>query len=69
MKDTKRKKIIRNAAVCMYCNDLVESFYVHDFVICKCGSIFVDGGLEYLRRGGDIEKIIDLSETEECDEV
>ena len=63
------KKIIRNAAVCMICNDLIESKHIHDFVVCKCGSIFVDGGHEYLRRGGDLQSVIELSEYEEYEEV
>jgi hypothetical protein len=35
---------------------------------CKCGEIFTDGGLEYIRRGGnDLNSIIDMSETTEVD--
>jgi hypothetical protein len=30
--------------------------------MCECGSIFVDGGKDYLRRGGIIENIEDMSE-------
>ena len=29
----------------------------HDRVSCKCGGCFVDGGLDYLRRGGEFEDI------------
>ena len=64
MKDSKRKKITRNAILCMQCDDLIESKHVHDFVQCKCGATFVDGGHEYLRVGGDLEKIIELYEWE-----
>ena len=60
MKDTQRKKIIRNAVVCMDCNDLIVSHFRHDFKYCKCGAIFVDGGNDYLRCGGDLDKIIPL---------
>ncbi len=62
MKDSKRRKITRNALVCMDCDDLIESKYRHDFVSCKCGAIFVDGGHDYLRHGGDWEKMIELYE-------
>ena len=59
-------KLIRNASRCKKCNTIIESKYRHDFVSCKCGSIFVDGGLEYSRSGwpeGDPEEWIeDLSE-------
>ena len=54
--------ITRNAAKCAKCGTVVESKHVHDFVPCECGAIFVDGGTDYLRRGGYLEDIIDLSE-------
>lgn len=59
-------KIKRNAAQCYKCKDIIESKSVHDFVECKCGAIFVDGGHEYLRRGGELIDIVDLSETMEA---
>lgn len=40
---------------------VVESKSVHDFQECKCGN-FTDGGLDYIRRGGKIEDMEDLSE-------
>jgi hypothetical protein len=57
--------IVRNAAKCNKCGDVIESLHRHDFVMCSCESIFVDGGLTYLRRGGDVEDFIDLSIVEE----
>ena len=56
-------KIVRNMARCKLCNTTVESKTVHDFRKCKCGELFVDGGKEYFRRGGDINNIEDLSVT------
>jgi ribosomal protein L37AE/L43A len=53
-------KIIRNSARCKKCGDEIESRHRHDWVQCKCGAIFVDGGKEYLRRGGTFT---DLEET------
>lgn len=44
------KKIVRNMIKCNLFGDIIESKYCHDFVKCKCGSCFVDGGKEYLRR-------------------
>lgn len=57
----KPQKLIKNAAKCLKCNQVVESKYRHDYVACKCGNIAVDGGLSYVRRcsNGDFE---DLSE-------
>ena len=46
-----RRKIIRNAARCNHCGDVIESNYRHDFKKCSCGRIAVDGGHDYLRRG------------------
>ena len=54
--------ITRNAARCRNCDTVVESRSVHDFVSCKCGAIFVDGGLEYLRAGGNPEDFESLAE-------
>lgn len=46
---------------------ILESKHRHDWVHCRCknGGIFVDGGREYLRRGGDLDLIRELSEVEE----
>lgn len=45
------EQILRNSAQCLLCGDEIESKHRHDFVECKCGNIFVDGGQWYLRRG------------------
>lgn len=57
-----QQELTCNKAKCLKCLDIIESKHVHDFVQCSCGSIFVDGGLEYIRRGGDCKFIEDLSE-------
>ncbi|MFA5132531.1 MAG: NADAR family protein [Candidatus Paceibacterota bacterium] len=49
------EKVVRNIAKCKKCGDVIESKYRHDFVQCKCGAIFVDGGHDYYRRGGNLE--------------
>jgi len=36
----------------MKCYDIIESYHNHDFVRCKCGAIFLDGGMDYIRYGG-----------------
>lgn len=36
-------------AICSLCNDIMESKYRHDFVTCKCGKSFLDGGDDYIR--------------------
>lgn len=56
--------IVRNAARCRKCGDVIESKYRRDWVSCSCNAIFVDGGLAYLRRGGWPEDFEDLSEVE-----
>jgi hypothetical protein len=65
MVERKKEKIIRNAAKCLLCEDIIESTFRHDFVTCKCGNISVDGGHDYLRRVGHFENIQDLSIVEE----
>lgn len=44
--------IIQNAVICNKCDEFIFSAHRHDFRECKCGNIFVDGGQEYIRRGG-----------------
>lgn len=45
----------RNRARCRRCGDVVESTSRHDFAACECGAIFVDGGRDYYRAGGNPE--------------
>lgn len=59
------KKLKRNAIQCRKCGDVIESKFIHDFKYCSCGSMGVDGGLEYARMQGDLENIIELHEFEE----
>lgn len=58
-----------NKAKCASCGDVIESKFRHDFVTCNCfknskgnQGIYIDGGKDYLRRGGDLKNYIDLSE-------
>lgn len=58
-------RIIVNKIKCNLCGDVIESKYTHDYKVCSCGSVSVDGGLEYLRRGYKTspEDFEELSET------
>lgn len=58
----RQERIISNKARCFKCQTLIESKHRHDFVTCKCGAISVDGGKDYLRRVGDLDNFIELSE-------
>lgn len=60
-----KTRIIKNAAKCLNCNEVIESKHRHDFVTCKCGKLSVDGGHAYLRRIGDFKNSEELSEEEE----
>ena len=63
------RKIIKNTIQCKLCGDIIESTYCHDYVECKCGACFVDGGHQYLRRGfKEKDCFIELSEYEEVSE-
>ena len=58
--------IIRNAAQCMKCGNIIESKSRHDFVTCSCNNIFIDGGLDYFRAGArDMSNFISLAEYED----
>lgn len=61
----KQYRIIRNAARCKKCNDVIESKHRHDWVSCKCGAIFVDGGHDYFRAGGDDKHFDPMYQSEE----
>lgn len=53
--------IIRNAARCTRCDEVVESKHRHDFQRCSCGAVAVDGGLDYLKRCGEPDHWEDLT--------
>lgn len=57
----------RNIVQCKKCLDIIESKHRHDFVRCKCGSIFTDGGNDYQRcgypGGEDIKEWIEFDES------
>ena len=54
---------------CNKCKDIIESKDIHHFVWCLCGAIFVDGGDEYCRYGGEIEDIKFLDDKDGIDGV
>lgn len=56
--------ILHNKIKCNHCGDIIESYNVHDFKYCKCNTVFVDGGHEYLRRGfNEKDDYTELSES------
>lgn len=66
MPTRKRTVVLVNKCQCRHCETVIESKHRHDFVSCKCGAIFTDGGKDYIRRGAkDFTDIIDMSETYE----
>ena len=56
-------KLIQNAIECHTCGAIIVSTHRHDFVQCLCGNA-VDGGLDYIRRIGDLENMTALILTE-----
>ena len=54
-------EIIQNEAQCLKCGDIIWSGNRHDFKTCNCGAISVDGGMDYIRRCGHPEDIIERS--------
>ena len=58
-------KLIKNMARCLLCGDTIESKHRHDLVRCTCRNLFVDGGLDYARRGYTEEAWEELSEYKE----
>lgn len=65
------KRVLKvNKIRCKHCGDIIESKHVHDYVMCSCERVAVDGGLEYARRCAmDIKHDFEeLSEWEDVDE-
>lgn len=62
-------KIIRNQIMCRKCGDIIESEHRHDVKSCSCKSCSVDGGRDYLRRGGDREDWQELNNIQMRDET
>jgi hypothetical protein len=56
------QKIKINKIQCQLCREIIESKYINDFKMCKCGKCGVDGGHEYIKRIGDSLLYIELSE-------
>ena len=51
MKDLNGKPaLVVNRAQCLNCGDVLISKHRHDYVSCCCGSLSLDGGLDYLKR-------------------
>ena len=53
--------ILSNQVRCVACGDEPFSAHRHDFRYCKCGAVAVDGGMDYLRRLGDPEGMVEMS--------
>lgn len=43
----------KNRIKCNHCGSIIESKHRHDFVKCSCGKVYVDGGMDYFRWGGN----------------
>jgi len=62
--------LLVNRCKCRVCGDIIESKHRHDLVACQCGTIFTDGGKDYVRRGAKYpDDIIDLSEYWDDDDL
>lgn len=61
------RKVKRNRAQCRKCLETIESLSRHNLVYCKCQTIFVDGGRDYVRVGGHEDDVLVLTEYEEDD--
>jgi hypothetical protein len=54
-----KHKQVRHAVYCLKCRETVESFYEHDYKMCLCGLVGVDGGIyegnRYIGKPEDME--------------
>ncbi|MBQ3469044.1 MAG: hypothetical protein IJH18_03165 [Bacilli bacterium] len=58
----KKEEIISNKIKCKKCGDVIESKSKNDYKRCSCGAVAVDGGKDYLKRIGNEEDYVDISE-------
>jgi len=54
-----------NKAMCRICKDVIESKHIHDWVSCKGGHIFIDGGKEY-RHAGTLKEDVSVKDIIYC---
>lgn len=65
--DLRTHEIVRNAIRCRRCNTVIESETVHDFRLCECRAVAVDGGRRYLARSGaEFEELAVVRERRRC---
>jgi hypothetical protein len=64
------KRYLKKSKIqCVFCKDIIESTYRHDFRWCSCKRIYIDGGTDYQRVGfQEITDFVDMSEYEEVNE-
>ncbi len=55
---------MRNRVKCKKCGEIIESRHRWDFKWCSCKTIFIDGGRDYRKRGGDFEQMIEVGDDE-----
>ncbi len=58
------KKVVQvtHEIQCRHCNDKLRSKHAHDFKMCWCGKVGIDGGIHSGRIIGDEEDYEDLSQ-------
>lgn len=61
MNETEDQYIVVNQILCKKCGDMPYSRNRHDYVVCNCGAVGVDGGQAYLRRAGNPEDYQEMS--------
>lgn len=52
-KEEKDERFI-NGIKCSQCKSVLVSLTRHDFQMCKCEGLFIDGGFDYCRLGGAV---------------
>lgn len=53
-------------AICLKCNEILQSRHRHDYVTCHCDNkTMLDGGDEYLRTGGMEMTLVKAFSTQE----
>ena len=54
--------ILSNKCQCRLCGDIIESRFKTDLKYCECGSIYIDGGKDCLKRCINLADVIEMSD-------
>jgi len=53
----KQIHLLANKGKCPVCNEIIQSYFRHNYVKCSCGASFTDGGQDYMRCSSNLHDL------------